>query len=226
MTRIAVSRQTLADQVFERIVEAIVVGDIATGAPIGENEIALRFGVSRGPAREAIVRLEGKGMVTRTPHLGARVVDLSLDDLRSLFEIRESLEGMACRLAAERMSDAELDRLEAGLRSHADRPDIAAGHAYYQPGGDQDFHFGIARASHNQRLFRSLSEDLYDVMRLYRYRSSQTPGRAREALNEHRVIVEALRSRDANAAEAAMRAHIRASWVNTRAAFQDAEQRA
>jgi DNA-binding GntR family transcriptional regulator len=224
MTTSGIVRQTLADQVFERVVEAIVTGEIPTGSPISENEVAIRFGVSRGPAREAIVRLEGKGMVTRTPHFGARVVDLSLDDLRSLFEIRESLEGMACRLAAERMSDAELDQLEDGLRTHADRPDIAAGQAYYQPGGDQDFHFGIARASHNQRLFRSLSEDLYDVMRLYRYRSSQTPGRARDALNEHRVIVAALRSRDADAAEAAMRAHIRASWMNTRTAFQMAER--
>jgi DNA-binding GntR family transcriptional regulator len=224
MTSSGIVRQTLADQVFERVVEAIVTGEIQTGSPISENEVAIRFGVSRGPAREAIVRLEGKGMVTRTPHFGARVVDLSLDDLRSLFEIRESLEGMACRLAAERMSDAELDKLEDGLRTHADRPDIAAGQAYYQPGGDQDFHFGIARASHNMRLFRSLSEDLYDVMRLYRYRSSQTPGRARDALNEHRVIVAALRSRDADAAEAAMRAHIRASWLNTRTAFQVAER--
>jgi DNA-binding GntR family transcriptional regulator len=224
MTTSGIVRQTLADQVFGRVVEAIVTGEIQTGSPISENEVAIRFGVSRGPAREAIVRLEGKGMVTRTPHFGARVVDLSLDDLRSLFEIRESLEGMACRLAAERMSDAELDQLEHGLRTHADRPDIAAGQAYYQPGGDQDFHFGIARASHNQRLFRSLSDDLYDVMRLYRYRSSQTPGRARDALNEHRVIVAALRSRDPDAAEAAMRAHIRASWMNTRTAFQTAER--
>jgi DNA-binding GntR family transcriptional regulator len=225
MTKIAIVRQTLADQVFERVVEAIVTGEIATGSPISENEVAIRFGVSRGPAREAIVRLEGKGMVTRTPHFGARVVDLSLDDLRSLFEIRESLEGMACRLAAERISDAELDQLEDGLRTHAVRPDVAAGQAYYQPGGDQDFHFGIARASHNQRLFRSLSEDLYDVMRLYRYRSSQTPGRALDALNEHRAIVVALRSRDPDAAEAAMRAHIRASWMNTRTAFQAMEPR-
>lgn len=209
----------MADQVFTRVVTAIVVGDIATGSPISENEVALRFGVSRGPAREALVRLEGKGLVTRTPHFGARVVDLSLEDLRNLFELRESLEGMACRLAAERMTAAELDALEAGLQSHATQPEVAAGQSYYQPGGDQDFHFGIARASHNQRLFRALSDDLYDVMRLYRFRSSQTPGRAIEALEEHRVIVAALRSRDPDRAEASMRAHIQSSWRNTKTAF-------
>jgi DNA-binding GntR family transcriptional regulator len=218
--RNSVTRQTLADQVFARVVEAIVVGEIAAGSPISENEIALRFGVSRGPAREAIFRLEAKGLATRVAHFGARVVDLTLEDLRSLFELREAMEGMACRLAAERITDAELVVLEESLRGHAVRPEVASGQSYYQPGGDQDFHFGIARASHNQRLFRALSDELYDVMRLYRFRSSLTPGRAIEALNEHRAIVEALRSRDPARAEEAMRMHIRSSWRNTQATFQ------
>jgi len=221
----SVTRQTLADQVFARIVDAIVVGDIKAGSPISENEIAIRFNVSRGPAREAIFRLEAKGLATRVAHFGARVVDLSLDDLCGLFELREALEGMACWLAAERISDAELTVLEGCLRDHSLQPDVAAGQSYYQPGGDQDFHFGIARASHNQRLFRMLSDNIYDVMRPYRFRSSQTPGRAIEALKEHRAVVEALRSRDQAKAEAAMRAHIRSSWLNTQSAFQTTERR-
>ena len=225
MRNYAVTRLTLADQVFARIVDAIVVGDIKAGSPISENEIALRFNVSRGPAREAIFRLEAKGLATRTAHLGARVVDLSLDDLRSLFELREGLECMACRLAAERISDAELVALEDRLRGHSEQPEVAAGLSYYQPGGDQDFHFGIARASHNPRLFRTLSDHIYDVMRPYRFRSSQTPGRAIEALKEHRAVVAALRSRDPAKAEAAMRAHIRSSWLNTQSTFQTAERR-
>lgn len=217
-----VSRQTLADQVFSRIVEAIVMGEIPPGTPISENEVALRFGVSRGPAREAIFRLEAKGLANRVAHFGARVVDLTLDDLQSLFELREAMEGLACRLAAERMTDAELQAIEDSLRSHASQPQVASGQSYYQPGGDQDFHFRIARASHNQRLFRTVSEDLYDVMRLYRFRSSLRPGRTAEALAEHRAIVEALRLRDPDKAEAAMRAHIRSSWLNIQAAFQSA----
>ena len=220
-----VTRQTLADQVFDRIVDAIVVGDIKAGSPISENEIALRFNVSRGPAREAIFRLEAKGLATRVAHHGARVVDLSLDDLCGLFELREALEGMACRLAAERISDAELAVLEDWLRGHSMQPDVAAGQSYYQPGGDQDFHFGIARASHNQRLLRMLSDNVYDVMRPYRFRSSQTPGRAIEALKEHRAVLEALRSRDPAKAEASMRAHIHSSWLNTQSAFQATERR-
>lgn len=222
MMSTVVTRQTLADQVADRIVEAIVVGDIAPGASISENDVALRFGVSRGPAREALFRLEGKGLVTRAAHHGARVVDLSLDDLRSLFELRESVEGMACRLAAERMSDGELESLDAALARHAAGLEAAAGQSYYQAAGDDDFHIAIAAASKSPRLLRALVEELYDVMRLYRFRSSSRPGRAREALAEHRAILSALRRRDPSAAEAAMRAHIRASWENTRANFQDA----
>ena len=90
-----VTRRTLADQVYDRVVEAIVVGDVMPGSSISENDVALRFGVSRGPAREAIFRLEAKGLVTRAAHFGARVVDLTLDDLQGLFEIREGMEGMA-----------------------------------------------------------------------------------------------------------------------------------
>src|SRR5262249_30753731 len=155
------SRQTLADQVYDRVVEAIVVGNIAAGSAISENEIAVRFGVSRGPAREAILRLETKGLIARAAHMGAKVVDLTLDDLRALYEIREGLEGMACRLAAERMTRRELDALERSLERHASRPEVASGKSYYQAGGDQDFHLSIAESSHNPRLFRALAGDLY-----------------------------------------------------------------
>ena len=214
-----IKRLTLADQVYDRVVEAIVLGDIAAGSPISENDIALRFGVSRGPAREAIFRLEAKGLATRAAHFGARVVDLTLEDLRSLFELREALEGMACRLAAERITDAQVEALDRSLGRHAEQPEIASGQSYYQPGGDQDFHLGIAAASQNQRLFSVLSQDLYEVMRIYRFRSSLRPGRAIEALNEHRAIVACLAARDPAKAEEAMRTHIRSSWQNTKNTF-------
>jgi DNA-binding GntR family transcriptional regulator len=216
-----VSRQTLADQVYDRVVEAVVVGDIPSGAAISENEIAIRFGVSRGPAREAIFRLEAKGLITRAAHHGARIVDLTLSDLQALFEIREALEGMCSRLAAERITDAELAELESKLGQDANRPEVAAGQFYYQASGDQDFHIAIAAASHNARLHKSLTGDLYDVMRVYRFRSSARPGRALDALNEHKAILAALRARDPAAAETAMRTHIRASWANIQSTFKD-----
>jgi DNA-binding GntR family transcriptional regulator len=213
----AIARVTLADRVFAEIVEAIVQGRIAPGETINEVNLSARLGVSRAPLREAIFRLEAKGLIQRVPHLGARVVDLKPRDLQELFLIREGLEGMAARLAAVAMSGDDLQALEQSLEAHRRQPDVASGTAYYQAGGDQDFHFRIARGSNNRRLFRLLCEDMYALMRIYRFRSSATPGRARQAYIEHHDILGALRRRDADAAEAAMRKHIRLSWSNTEA---------
>lgn len=214
MTIATVNRQTFAAQVFDMAVDAIVRGDFPPGAPISEAEIAARFGVSRAPAREALLRLSEKGLVTRTPHVGARVIEFTRNDLIELFETREALEGMACRLAAERISEAELQHLEAALETHSAEPDLAAGKSYFQRGGDEDFHFGIARASGNLRLERHLCDDLYHLLRIYRFRSSTRSGRAKQALSEHRAILAALKARDPDKAEAAMRHHIQQSKMN------------
>jgi len=220
MTLASIRRQTLADQVFDRAVEAIVSGEIEAGAPISEIEIADRFGVSRGPAREAIFRLESKGLVTRTAHLGARVVALTLEDLRSLYEMREALECKAARLAASRILDETLSHMAFILERDAQNAEMASGKAYYQLGTDDDFHVMIIRASGNVRIERALCEELYDVLRLYRFRSSLTKGRASVAWDEHQAILKALRARDPDAAEQAMRHHIHTSWCNNASAFE------
>lgn len=214
------TRHTLADQAFENLVDSIVRGEFPPGAPLSELEIAVKFGISRAPAREAIYRLEARGLVRRLPHHGARVVELSVDDLRELFQVREALEGMACRLAAESMTMAELDELRASLVTHVHQPDLASGAAYYQAGGDNDFHFRIARGSRNDRLMRALCGDIYHVLRVYRFRSSTQPGRAKQALKEHEAIVEAISARNPDAAEACMREHLRQSWKNTEACIR------
>ena len=102
--------ETLSEHVFRKIQSAIVKDEIAPGSKISEPELARTYGISRGPLREAIHRLEGQKLLVRVPHVGARVVSLSHAELIELYEIRESLEGMACRLAAERMSQAEIEQ--------------------------------------------------------------------------------------------------------------------
>ena len=224
MTLASIRRQTLADQVFDRAVEAIVSGEIVAGGPISEIEIADRFGVSRGPAREAIFRLESNGLVTRTAHLGARVVALTAEDLRSLYEMREALECKATRLAATRISDEALVQMAMILERDAQNAEMASGKAYYQLGTDDDFHVMIIRASGNMRIERALCEELYDVLRLYRFRSSMAEGRAQTAWDEHQAILKALKARDPDAAEEAMRHHIHTSWCNNARSFEIAGQ--
>ena len=141
-----VDAETLSENVFRRIQAAIVRGDIAPGSKISEPELARTYGISRGPLREAIHRLEGQRLLVRVPHVGARVVSLSHAELVELYEIRESLEGMACRLAAERMTDDEIQELRHVLETHERDSAFQAGVGYYQQEGDFDFITGSSRA--------------------------------------------------------------------------------
>jgi DNA-binding GntR family transcriptional regulator len=204
----SLSSATFADRAFEWLEAAIIKGDLPPETKLDEVSLAKSFGTSRGPVREAINRLEGKKLVERVPHVGARVATFSPGDLREILYVREALEGMACRLATQRMSEKQIDDLEALLEGHATQNALKAGENYFQRPGDYDFHYRIISASENQKLFQMLIDDLYHLMRMYRYRSSSRKGRAHEALREHRAIVDAMRQRDAERADLLMRQHI------------------
>lgn len=147
-----VDSETLSEHVFRLIQAAIVKGEIAPGSKISEPELARTYGISRGPLREAIHRLEGQKLLVRVPHVGARVVSLSHAELVELYEIRESLEGMACRLAAERMTQQEIGELRRVLELHEQDAAFKAGVGYYQQEGDFDFHYRIIQGSGNRTL--------------------------------------------------------------------------
>ena len=123
----------------------------------------------------------------------------------------EALEGLAARLAAERMSEAEIDELRALIALHERQVAQDHGLAYYQSEGDLDFHFCIVRGSHNARLQDLLENDLYHLVRMYRCQFGMVGPRAPTALREHGQIVEAIAERDGELAEILMRRHIRAS---------------
>ncbi len=206
--------RTLADRVFEDIQAEIVTGSLAPGSKITEPGLAKRYGISRGPLREAMRRLEGRHLVTRIPHVGARVVSLSLEELLELYEVREAMEGMACRLAARKMPAHEVAGLRQLLEAHEAQSELQEGVAYFQKEGDLDFHYRIVRGSGNRKLVELLCGELYYLVRMYRYRFSATTGRPLRAFQEHHQIVDAIEQRDEELAEMLMRRHIRASRNN------------
>ena len=212
--------ETLSEHVFRRIQAAIVRGDIAPGSKISEPELSRAYGISRGTLREAIHRLEGQRLLVRVPHVGARVVELSHAELIELYEIRESLEGMACRLAAERMTLAEIDELRRVLDTHERDSAFQAGVGYYQQEGDFDFHYRIIQGSGNQTLTQMLCGDLYQLVRMYRIQFSAVPNRPRQAFAEHHRILDAIAERDGELAELLMRRHIGASKRNIERHYQ------
>lgn len=202
---------TLADQALEAIQAQIVAGELEPGSKLNEGELASAHGISRGPLREAIRRLEARHLVEIVPNAGARVVCLSHAQLLAVYETREALEGMACRLAAQRIDTEEV----AALRALLDQHEYALGGdtqaRYLQEEGNFDFHYRIARASRNEILTSMLCDDLYHLVRMYRRRTPADHGRGRQALAEHRHIVDALGAGDAELAEMLMRRHVSAA---------------
>lgn len=205
---------TIPDRIFALLSEAIVEGDIPAGSKISEPELAKAYGISRGPLREAIGRLESCGLVVRRVNVGARVVTLSSEQLLEIFHVREALEGMSARLAAQHMTDAEIADLRALLERHGKQISQDVEHAYFQREGDLDFHYRIVQGSHNGRMIDLLCNDLYHLVRLYRYQFGMASKRGPRAFVEHEHIVDAIERRDPEMAEVMMRTHIRASREN------------
>ncbi|MCB1785466.1 MAG: GntR family transcriptional regulator [Chromatiaceae bacterium] len=214
----------MPDRIFARLKEAIVEGTIAAGSKISEPELARAYGISRGPLREAIGRLEACGLVVRRPNVGARVVTLSSRQLLEIFHVREALEGMAARLAAQNMTLEEVEELRGLLGQHAAQIAQDTGHAYFQREGDLDFHYRIVQGSHNTRLIDLLCNDLYHLVRLYRYQFGMPSKRGPRAFTEHGHIVDAIERRDPEMAELMMRAHVRASRENVERLLKENSQ--
>src|SRR3954464_13353733 len=126
-----ISVASLADIAFDKMGEAILEGEFRPGERLSEAHLARQLGISRGPLREALGRLEGR-LVLRTPRIGVSVIALSTKDLAQLFEVREALEGMACRLAAQRITRPEIKSLQGLLAEHGKDRNVLRRDGYYQ----------------------------------------------------------------------------------------------
>lgn len=199
---------TLSSRAFEQIKDDIISGELAQGSKIVESDLALKHGISRGPLREAIHRLERIKLIVRVPHAGSRVIKLDNRMMHDIYTAREALEGMAARLAARLMPDSDVEELIALLDRHEASIDKHEDKAYFQSEGDIDFHYRIAVASQNQWILDHLNGELYQLLRMGRHRSGKIPSRARHALRQHRQIAQAIAERDEELAELLMRRHI------------------
>lgn len=203
---------TAADKIFLQFRQDIVEGVIQAGSKLSETELSTRYAVSRSVIREAINRLESCHLVDRTANVGARVVALTPEGLVELYQVRESLEGMAARLAAQNMTDAEIANLNGLLNAHLHEVRVEG--SYYQEAGDLDFHYRIILGSKNNHLISILIDGIYHLVRMYRVQLGMTGPRVSTAFDEHKHIVQAIFNRDAELAEILMRRHISYSRNN------------
>jgi DNA-binding GntR family transcriptional regulator len=203
---------TSADATYIALRNDIVEGNIVSGSKLNEAELSTKYQVSRAIVREAINRLTNASLVERKANVGAKVVTLSLEGLIELYQVRESLEGMAARLAATHMTQNELKYLQNLLNKHFDS--VKDSQSYYQEAGDVDFHYRIVLGSHNQQLISMLMNNIYHLVRMYRVQMGMAGPRVTTAFEEHRNIVQAIANKDAELAEMLMRRHIAYSRNN------------
>jgi DNA-binding GntR family transcriptional regulator len=195
----------LTERVAERLREAIVSGEIAPGTRLSVPEIARRLNVSRTPAREGLLMLEREGLVVPHPTSGVTVLVGDTQDVLDLFDLREGLEAIAARRAAERLPgvaaalDAIVDRHEDAVA----RKDLA-GHIEC----DREFHRTIREATGNLRLSRQLLQIEQQLVVLNRMLSDRPGWRGTTVTRDHRRIAKAIGSGDPDAAESAIRRHI------------------
>jgi DNA-binding GntR family transcriptional regulator len=181
LLRPASGHRTLAEKAFNRLHQAIIQGELAAGERLPIEELAETLDMSPMPIREALRQLDAVGLVEHVPHRGARVRELSIDDLHEVYEARLALEPLAIAHAAERFSDDDAARAGDALRRHVK--------AYRQGtpteafAAHTEFHFALYDAA-NSRWLTRLITPLWETSERYRM---TLPPRYRRALERRRV---------------------------------------
>ncbi len=188
-----------------RIRAALVDGSLAPGERIRETDLAQRFGMSRTPVREAIHRLRVKGLISHQD--GALVITrLSRRQIDEIYAMRETLEGMAARLAAINAKPQDIEDLSILISSEA-----TAVSAHGRARINTKFHSLLAVLADNAYLSLAI-EDLSDTLTLLGLTTLLDETRFAEARSEHESIVAAIAAGDAEAAEARIRFHLQGAW--------------
>ena len=198
----------LRDVVLENLRDAIITQVLKPGERLMEIQLADEMGVSRTPVREAIRKLELEGLVVMVPRKGAYVAGVSMKDIHEVYEVRSALEMLAVTLAAERITDEELNALEQQVLRESEEEAKKDGsdldNIIYI---DSSFHDIIYQAARNQRLVQFVNI-LQEQLQRFRAASLARPGRSKTALEEHKQIVEALSERNGELASKLAQEHI------------------
>lgn len=190
--------QTLREKILETIREAILKGNLKPGEKVAEPELAERFGISRTPIREAFRQLESEGYLTVIPRKGAVVTALSERDVQEFYAIKSILEGYAASLAAGKLTDKELEKLDAvneKLRHLAQDGDVKTFYRIHN-----EFHEIFLKAADNNKLYELIHQLGLKFNRL-RMASLSVNGRMEISVEEHDKLLDAFRRKDGNAAE-------------------------
>jgi DNA-binding GntR family transcriptional regulator len=189
---------SLEERVYAILEEEILSGKLKRGVQLRESALAERLNASRTPVRGALHRLAEDGLVELYANRGATVVGISEEDIEDIYDIRIRLEGLAARLAAERMGEEEMNELKASVELSEFYLSRGSDERYGEL--DSEFHRIIFHTCGSRMLCKILSE-LHTKIKVYRKFSLSNVTRAKNSVEEHRQILNAIIAKDADKAE-------------------------
>lgn len=196
---------SLKEQAYNLVKAAIFRGDFAAGVVFSQDQLSQWLGISRTPVREALLELQGEGLVRMLRGRGIQVVTLTARDARDIIEIRKGLEGHAAELLARQVSHSVIEQLEAELSSQVSLDAQNKRSEFLE--SDRAFHRIVVGATGNQRMLEMV-EDLSDQFMRVGARALVLRGRMLDVIVEHRSIITALSQHDESAARSAMLKHL------------------
>lgn len=194
------SKQEIA---YSNIKKSIINNEFTPDTPLTESYLCSKFGFSRTPVREALQRLASEGFVGFIKDKGAFVAQISFEDLKYNYEVREALEGMAAKLCAMRITDTvihELDDLLEKVISNFEEGNYKQAMAY-----DMDFHRCIVHGSKNPKL-ENMMNIIFDLISCVAFKADAAI--ISLSIEDHKKILDALKESDEKQAESIMREHI------------------
>ena len=198
-------KYSLRGQVFQEIREDILKGKFKENEELREATLGKELGVSRTPVREALRQLELEGLVHIIPNKGAYVTGITEKDVHDIYMTRSMLEGLCARWAAEHISEEQIQEMEEVLLLTEYL--LNRGNAEQLAELDGKFHEVLYDASQS-RILRHILSDFHKYVQVARKRSVKKEDRAKKSLEEHREILNALRTGDADRAEELAHIHI------------------
>ncbi|NCB92914.1 MAG: GntR family transcriptional regulator [Clostridia bacterium] len=195
----------LRDVVFNTLRQAILRGELKPGERLMEIALANRLGVSRTPVREAIRMLELEGLVIMIPRKGAQVAQITEQDLNDVLEVRLGLEELAVQFACERITDEEIDALEAAVQEFENA--MGEDDLSQLAEADVKFHEIIYDSTHNRRLVQIIN-NIREQMYRYRIEYLKDVESRKTLVKEHYAVWAALKNRDVESAKRHISIHI------------------
>ncbi|MFC1837006.1 GntR family transcriptional regulator [Thermodesulfobacteriota bacterium] len=198
--------KSLKEQAYDALKALILTGKLERGKLYNEMKWAQQLGVSRTPVREALLELSSEGMVDFLPNRGIMIKEITIKQVREVFEIRQIIEGYVTRSFVKRVPPADVEMLEGIIKNQELQAERADHEAFFE--FDRTFHLFLVSRMDNRRL-ESILQNLQDQIHLMGIYALEKNGRTQQVLAEHIEILKALKKRNVRKAERAMIRHLK-----------------